>query len=102
MRRGSRWRFRWPGPRERTRLVLFTRPGLEDRIGTWGNMVFECDDIQATCEELRGRGVEFTEEPSEQPWGMWAQFKDVDGNEFGLSKRKRSPPETRIADDQHP
>jgi lactoylglutathione lyase len=47
-------------------------------------MVFECDDIQATYEELRGRGVEFTEEPSEQPWGMWAQFKDVDGNEFGL------------------
>jgi predicted enzyme related to lactoylglutathione lyase len=66
------------------RLVLFTAPGLQDRIGTWGNMVFECDDIQATYEELRGRGVEFTEEPSEQPWGMWAQFKDVDGNEFGL------------------
>jgi len=35
-------------------------------------------------EELRGCGVEFTEEPSEQSWGMWAQFKDVDGNEFGL------------------
>jgi len=33
---------------------------------------------------------------------MLARFKDVDGNEFGLSKRKRSPPETRIADDQHP
>jgi predicted enzyme related to lactoylglutathione lyase len=30
------------------------------------------------------RGVEFSEEPNEQPWGMWAQFKDVDGNEFGL------------------
>ena len=43
-----------------------------------------CDDIRSTYEELRDRGVEFTEEPSEQPWGMWAQFKDVDGNEFGL------------------
>jgi predicted enzyme related to lactoylglutathione lyase len=39
---------------------------------------------QATYEELRGRGVEFSEEPNEQPWGMWARFKDVDGNEFGL------------------
>jgi hypothetical protein len=29
-------------------------------------------------------GPAFTEEPSEQSWGMWAQFKDVDGNEFGL------------------
>ena len=41
-----------------TALVPFT-PGL----------VFACDDIQATFEELRGRGVEFTEPPSEQPWG---------------------------------
>jgi predicted enzyme related to lactoylglutathione lyase len=67
-----------------TVLVLFTPPGQEDRIGTFSNVVFECDDIEATYRELRGRGVEFTEEPSEQPWGMWAQFKDVDGNEFGL------------------
>lgn len=67
-----------------TRLVLFTPPGMEDRIGTFSNVVFECDDIQVTYEELRGRGVEFSEEPNEQPWGMWAQFKDVDGNEFGL------------------
>ena len=67
-----------------TVLVLFTPPGQEDRIGSFSNVVFECDDIETTYRELRGRGVEFTEEPSEQPWGMWAQFKDVDGNEFGL------------------
>jgi lactoylglutathione lyase len=64
--------------------VLYTPPGLEDRIGTFAGVVFECDDIRATHEELRARGVEFSEEPSEQPWGMWAQFKDVDDNEFGL------------------
>jgi hypothetical protein len=45
--------------------------------------------MHATFEELRGRGVEFSEEPVEQTWvptspKMWAQFKDVDGNEFGL------------------
>ena len=67
-----------------TRLVLFTPPGQEDRIGTFSNIVLECDDIHVTYEELRDRGVEFTAEPSEQPWGMWAQFKDQDGNEFGL------------------
>ena len=66
-----------------TRLVL--EPGLEDRMDTsWAGMIFESDDIRATYEELRGRGVEFTEEPSEQPWGVWARFKDTDGNEFGL------------------
>ena len=48
-----------------TSVVPFT-PGL----------VFACDDIHATFEELRGRGVEFTEEPSSQPWGLWAQFRD--------------------------
>lgn len=70
-----------------THLVLFTPPGQEDRIGTFSNVVFSCDDIQATYEELSGRGVEFSEGPAEQPWGMWAQFKDQDGNEFGLIER---------------
>ena len=59
-----------------TAVVPFT-PGL----------VFACDDIKATFDELRGRGVEFTEEPSEQAWGRWAQFKDPDGNEHGLIER---------------
>jgi lactoylglutathione lyase len=59
-----------------TALVPFT-PGV----------VFACDDIQTTFEELRGRGVEFTEPPSEQPWGRWAQFRDPDGNEHGLLER---------------
>src|SRR5215217_6191787 len=72
----ARWIDVAPADAE-TRLVLFTPSGLEDRIGTRGNMVFECDDIQVTYEELRGRGVEFTEEPSEQPWGMWAQFSRI-------------------------
>ena len=57
----------------KTVVVPFT-PGL----------VFACDDIKATFEELSGRGVEFTEEPSEQAWGRWAQFKDPDGNEHAL------------------
>jgi len=67
-----------------TRLVLFTPPGLEDRIGTSGNVVFACDDIRATHKKSSGRGVEFTEEPSEKPWGVWAELKDVDGDWFGL------------------
>ncbi|HKZ26827.1 MAG TPA: hypothetical protein VJ086_02910 [Rubrobacteraceae bacterium] len=33
----------------------------------------------------RPRG-EFSEEPNERPWGIWAQFKDPDDNEFGLIK----------------
>ena len=80
---GYRWVEVAPAGAE-TVLVLYTPPGLEDRIGTFAGVVFECDGIRSTYEELRNRGVEFTEEPSEQPWGIWAQFKDVNGNEFGL------------------
>lgn len=76
-------------PGAQTALVPFTPPGLEDRIGTFASVVFDCDDIQATYEELRGRGVEFVEPPAMQPWGMiMAQFKDIDGNQFVLVQQR--------------
>jgi catechol 2,3-dioxygenase-like lactoylglutathione lyase family enzyme len=68
-------------------LVLFTPEGDQDRIGTFSNVLFECDDIQVTHKELAARGVEFTEEPSKQFWGWWAVFKDPDGNTYGLGQR---------------
>jgi lactoylglutathione lyase len=68
-------------------LVLFTPPGSESQIGTFSNVLFECDDLQATHKELARRGVEFTEEPSKQFWGWWAVFKDPDGNSYGLGQR---------------
>ena len=83
---GARWIEVAPQGAE-TRLVLFTPPGQEGLIGTFSNVVLSCDDIEGTYEELKERGVEFTEGPSEQPWGMWAQFRDQDGNEFGLIER---------------
>lgn len=73
-----------------TVIVPFTPPGLEDRIGTFSGVVFECDDIQSTFVELRDRGVEFTEEPAMQPWGMMqAQFRDSEGNTFVLVQAGR-------------
>src|SRR3712207_2297551 len=47
-----------------TRLVLYTPPGQEDRIGTFSNMIFSCDEMNSTYQELKGRGVEFSENPS--------------------------------------
>ena len=70
-------------------LVLFTPEGDQGRVGTFSNVLFECDDIQATHRQLGGRGVEFTEEPSRQFWGWWAVFKDPDGNSYGLGQRGR-------------
>ncbi|MFN2590067.1 MAG: VOC family protein [Actinomycetota bacterium] len=54
--------------------------------GGWAPVVFDSDDIMATADELKAKGVEFTLDPQEQPWGWWAQFVDPDGNEFGLGQ----------------
>jgi predicted enzyme related to lactoylglutathione lyase len=68
-----------------TRVVLFTPEGHENRIGTFFNGSFQCDDVPATYRQLKGRGVEFLQEPQKQPWGEFAVFKDPDGNQFVLS-----------------
>ena len=68
-----------------TRVVLFTPEGHEERIGTFFNGSIACDDVEATYRQLRQRGVEFLQEPQKQPWGMFAMFKDPDGNQFVLS-----------------
>jgi predicted enzyme related to lactoylglutathione lyase len=69
-----------------TLVILYTPPGMENRIGGFSNILWDTDDIQTTFEDLRAKGVEFTQEPSQQGWGWWAQFKDPDGNEFGLGQ----------------
>jgi predicted enzyme related to lactoylglutathione lyase len=68
-----------------TRFVLFTPDGQEDRIGGFFADALACDDVQATCRQLIGRGVEFLSEPQKQPWGEFAIMKDPDGNQFVLS-----------------
>ena len=68
-----------------TRVVLFTPEGHQDRIGTFFNGAFACDDVPATYRQLKSRGVVFSSEPQKQPWGEFAIFKDPDGNRFVLS-----------------
>ena len=73
-------------PGAETRVVLFTPRGQEDRVGTFVNTSFDCDNLEGTYEELKSRGVEFTTPPTAQPWGTFAIFKDPDGNSFVLGK----------------
>ena len=70
-----------------TRIVLFTPDGHEDRVGTFFNGSFACDDVQHTYKQLSAKGVEFEGAPEKQPWGTFAKFKDPDGNSFVLSSR---------------
>ena len=38
------------------------------------SLVFECEDIEQAHKEMAGRGVEFSQEPKEMPWGMLLSF----------------------------
>ena len=46
--------------------------------------VLHTNNIEETCTTLKARGVTITQELSTQPWGKWAQFTDLDENEFGV------------------
>lgn len=67
-------------------IVLFTPPGQESRIGSFTNLSFTCEDVEATYRILEERGVEFVEPAKRSDWGgMQAIFKDIDGNVFVLA-----------------
>ncbi len=55
--------------------------------GASGGLFFATDDAQRSYDELKGRGVEFTQEPTEQPYGIDAGFRDASGNHFRLAQR---------------
>ena len=74
-------------PGAETGVVLFTPKGQEDRVGSFFNGSFACDDVPKTYEELKGRGVEFQGEPKKEPWGTYAIFKDSEGNSLVLGSR---------------
>ena len=50
--------------------------------GASGGLFFSTDDCRATYEELKSRGVEFLQEPTEQPYGVDAGFRDPSRNQF--------------------
>ena len=49
-------------------------------------MFLTTDDCQAAYEDLRGRGVEFVEQPEERSYGIDAAFRDPSGNHFRLTE----------------
>jgi catechol 2,3-dioxygenase-like lactoylglutathione lyase family enzyme len=93
--------FRWlsvgvPGQAD-VAVVLMAIPGppvfdneTRDQImalmakGASGGLFFTTDDCRATFEELKGRGVEFQQEPTQQPYGVDAGFRDPSGNQMRM------------------
>ena len=95
--------FRWltvapPGQSE-VAITLMAIPGppvmdaeTADQVrslmakGFAGTVFLTTDDCRANYEELKGRGVEFTEPPEERPYGIDAGFRDPSGNAIRLTE----------------
>ena len=54
--------------------------------GAATGLFFSTDDVHATYEELKGRGVEFQQEPTQQPYGIDAGFRDPSGNQMRMAQ----------------
>jgi uncharacterized glyoxalase superfamily protein PhnB len=54
--------------------------------GFAGTVFLTTDDCRASYEDLRARGVEFTEEPEDRPYGIDSGFRDPSGNSFRLTQ----------------
>jgi catechol 2,3-dioxygenase-like lactoylglutathione lyase family enzyme len=67
-----------------------TRQKIQDLLarGASGGLFFTTDNAQKAYEELKGRGVEFTQEPTEQPYGIDAGFRDSSGNHFRMMQQE--------------
>lgn len=63
---------------------------------------FECKDLDNFIIELKEKGIEFEQDPTDQPW-LWreARLKDVDGNQLILyyAGENRLNPPWRINND---
>ena len=86
--------FRWltvsPSGQEDVAVVLMAIPGppMMDLVakGFAGTVFLTTDDCRSEYEQLKDRGVEFTEAPEERPYGIDCGFRDPSGNSIRLTE----------------
>jgi predicted enzyme related to lactoylglutathione lyase len=96
---GFRWLTVGPPSQPDVSVVLMAIPGppvmdeeTADQIrelmakGFAGTVFLATDDCRASYEELKARGVEFTETPEERPYGIDSGFRDPSGNSLRLTQ----------------
>jgi catechol 2,3-dioxygenase-like lactoylglutathione lyase family enzyme len=54
--------------------------------GYMGTIILSTDDCRATYEQLKAKGVEFKQEPVEQPYGIDCEARDPFGNQIRISQ----------------
>jgi uncharacterized glyoxalase superfamily protein PhnB len=96
---GFRWLTVGPPGQEDVAIALMEIPGPpvfeEETVkqvkelvakGVAGSVFLTTDDCRASYEELKARGVEFTEPPEERPYGIDSGFRDPSGNSLRLTQ----------------
>ena len=96
---GFRWLTVGPVGQEDFSVVLMAVPGqpvmepeTREQVldlaakGFAGTVFLSTDDVRSDYEQLKARGVEFSEEPEERPYGIDAGFHDPSGNSFRLTQ----------------
>jgi len=99
MGEGARWLTVTPPDQPELEITLFpvVEGGMFDKNavetmttlikkGTFGPAVLGCNDILATYEELKSKGVVFKKPPTKEFYGYEALLVDDSGNWFSLSQ----------------
>ncbi|MEO7664098.1 MAG: VOC family protein, partial [Candidatus Limnocylindrales bacterium] len=55
-------------------------------LGYAGTVFLTTPDCKRSVAEFKARGVEFTEEPEDRPYGLDASFRDPSGNSIRLTQ----------------
>ena len=78
--------FRWLtiAPPQQVDVEFLLASWFPDLIGKNATWVLSTRDCQASYEELKSRGVEFSQKPELRPWGIEAIFSDLYGNRYAL------------------
>jgi uncharacterized glyoxalase superfamily protein PhnB len=96
---GFRWLTVGPVGQDEIAITLMAIPGppvmdeqtqlqVRDLMakGFAGTVFLTTEDCRGSYEELKTRGVEFTEAPEERPYGIDCGFRDPSGNSFRLTQ----------------
>jgi uncharacterized glyoxalase superfamily protein PhnB len=78
--------FRWltVAPAQQMDVEFLLASWFPDRVGKNATWVLSTRDCQGGYEELKAKGVEFSQKPEMRPWGIEAVFSDLYGNKYAL------------------
>ncbi|MEU4352791.1 VOC family protein [Streptomyces sp. NPDC023838] len=77
-----------PGPPSMSQETAEQVRELVTKGATGGWFILTTDDCRKTYETLLARGVEFTEEPTERPYGIDCGLRDPFGNRLRFTQPK--------------